>query len=70
MMRLTIEDFDGRFNSKNRRRIEALIRRADFLRARISAESKDLTFDRQELSALEWAIDQLHRYSVRSVPTR
>jgi len=61
VIRLSIEDFDGRLGSKNRRRVEALIRRADFLRARVSADNRELSFDRQELSALEWAIDQIHR---------
>ena len=61
MIRLTVEDFDGRLGSKNKRRIDALIRRADFLRARVSADSRELSFDRHELSALEWAIDQIHR---------
>jgi hypothetical protein len=61
VIRLSIEDFDGRLGSKNRRRVDALIRRADFLRSRVSADNRELSFDRQELSALEWAIDQIHR---------
>jgi hypothetical protein len=45
--------------SKARERIKALDRRCDFLAIRVAGSDKDLSFDKQELSALRWAIREL-----------
>lgn len=46
---------------RHKRRLEALQRRADFLRQRIEAEPhRDLNFDKQERSATLWAIDAIN----------
>ena len=40
-------------------KLETLERRADFLAKRISTSDTDLSYDKQELSALRWALDVL-----------
>jgi hypothetical protein len=42
-----------------RRHIATLTRRSDHLARRIVMSDKDLTFDRAERAALDWAISQL-----------
>ena len=42
-----------------RKRVAALEKRADHLAKRIAASDKDLTYDRQELGVLLWAIRHL-----------
>ncbi len=46
----------------SKRKIDALERRAGFLRARVAggeADGVDLSYDKQELGALLWAVDRL-----------
>lgn len=45
--------------SKMKQNIKALERRYDFLCDRVRLAKKDLTFDRLECDALEWAIERL-----------
>lgn len=42
-------------------RIAVLIRRRNFLMNRVSESDKDLSFDREELAALDWAIAELKK---------
>lgn len=44
---------------KEFRHVQALQRRHDYLVARILTSDKDLSFDKAEVSALKWAIEQL-----------
>jgi hypothetical protein len=60
-MQLTVDDFKGLFTNRQRDKIKTLMRRADYLRARTSVDSRDLSFDCAERSALEWAITELHQ---------
>jgi len=54
--------------SSRKRRIEALQKRADHLAARIaSSEKLELTFDKQELGALKWAIRELSAHRAEQV---
>jgi hypothetical protein len=46
------------YNSKERRKIGCLQRRAEWLRQRIEIGG-DFTYDKQELSALEWVLGKL-----------
>ena len=40
---------------------KALERRADHLAKRIAASDIDLSYDKQELAALRWALDNLYK---------
>ena len=46
-------------SSRVRARIKALERRADHLAKRIAESDIDLSYDRQELGALRWALEHL-----------
>ena len=48
-------EFD-QYNVEERRRIETLRKRRDWLKARIDTSPADLSFDRAEYSALTWAL--------------
>lgn len=48
-------EFD-QYNVEERRRIEVLRKRRDWLRTRIEASPADLSFDKAEHSALTWAL--------------
>lgn len=42
-------------------KMDALIRRKNHLMERVSESDKDLTFDKRELAALIWAINELNK---------
>ena len=64
-----IERF-GHYSNRGRRKIASLIRRADHLKARIiNSPNKDLTFDKQELAALDWALQQLEALDEARLPS-
>ena len=44
------------FNNRERKQIAALQRRRDWLKSRIDASPVDLSFDKEEYSALTWAL--------------
>lgn len=44
---------------RERRHVKMLMRRRDHLKARVASSSKDLTWDKQEIAALDWAIRNL-----------
>jgi len=47
-------------DSRSVKYIAALVRRADYLAGRISgSRTIDLSYDKAELAALRWAVDQL-----------
>ena len=48
-------EFD-QYTVEERRRIEVLRKRRDWLKARIDTSSTDLSFDKAEYSALTWAL--------------
>lgn len=48
------------FSSKEKRKIKSLMRRAEHLERRISdSRDKELSYDKQELAALIWVMDQI-----------
>lgn len=49
----------GRLNQQERRHVDFLRRRADFISRRIRSSPKELSYDRAELGALKWAIRRL-----------
>lgn len=51
-----MDELYSQFSSRERRKIDFLRKRRDFLKARIEASPIDLTFDKEECSALSWAL--------------
>lgn len=49
----------------NAYRISVLEKRISHLRKRIEGSNADLSFDKAELAALEWALKIVHKYLVK-----
>lgn len=47
------------FKRKERDRIDFIQRRIEHLKKRIASDSRDLSFDKQELGALSWALERI-----------